>query len=75
MEHVMDQKTAQYVIKTAAIVQLNPHVAMANVMAQKTVIHVELTVVLVAHFHQPVVMVNAMAMRIVRIVLKIVAPI
>jgi hypothetical protein len=48
---------------------------MANVMVPKTVIHVGLTVVLVAHFHQLVVMVYAMAMRIAQIVLKIVVPI
>ena len=61
------------VLKTAVIVQWNQHVAMANVMAQKTVIHVGLTVALVAHFHQPVATANAMAMRIAQTVLKIVA--
>ena len=48
---------------------------MEHVMVLKTVIHVGLTVALVAHFHQLVGMVYVMAMRIAQIVLKIVVPI
>jgi hypothetical protein len=75
MVHAMDQKIVQIVIKTAAIVQWNPHVAMANVMVQKTVTHVVQIVALVTHFHQLAATANAMAMRIAQTVLKIVAPI
>jgi hypothetical protein len=48
---------------------------MVSAMVAKHVKHVALIVGLVTHFHQPVVMVYVMVMRIVRIVLKIVAPI
>ena len=75
MVHVMVVKCVATVLKIVVVVQWNPHVAMANVMVQKTVIHVVLTVVLVAHSHQPVATDNVMEMRIARHVLKIVAPI
>ena len=75
MEHVMVQKIAQHVTKTVDIVPWNHPVGMVNVMAQKTVTHVGLTVALVTHFHQPVEMVYVTATRIAQTVLKIVAPI
>jgi hypothetical protein len=61
--------------KTVVLVKQNRHVGMEHVMVLKTVIHVGLTVALVAHFHQRVATDNAMAMRIAQTVLKIVAPI
>ncbi len=75
MVYVMVQKTVCRVIRIVDSVRQNHPVGMEHVMVLKIVGLVLKIVALVTHFHQLVATANAMAMRIVRIVLKIVVPI